>query len=128
MPIDYSAPILIVDDEAVMVSLVRQIVGKIGFEQIDHAGDGDSALSLLRERKYQLVISDLHMQPMNGLQFLREVRKDENLRSIPFLMMTASSSPRPPLAAKAGGADGYLLKPFTPQQLRAKVNEVLSAR
>jgi two-component system, chemotaxis family, chemotaxis protein CheY len=128
MPIDYSIPILIVDDEQVMVSLVRRVVSKLGFEQIDHAADGDHAWSMLRERKYQLVISDLNMQPMSGLQLLRTIRKDDTLRSTPFLLMTGSSSPGSPLAAKGGGADAYLLKPFTPQQLRAKLNDIFSGQ
>jgi two-component system chemotaxis response regulator CheY len=128
MAIDYSGPVLIVDDHQVMVTLVRQVVSNIGFEQIDHAPDGDSALSMLRQRKYQLVISDLHMQPTSGLQLLRAVRQDESLRGIPFLIMTMDSSVRIPLAAKHGGADAFLLKPFSPQQLRAKINDVLLMR
>jgi two-component system, chemotaxis family, chemotaxis protein CheY len=128
MNINYSAPILIVDDEVAAVTLVKQLASRIGFENIDDAHDGEAALSLLRQRRYQLVISDWRMQPMTGLQLLRAIRQDEDLRHTRFLLMTASSDHGLPLAAKNGGADGYLLKPFTPQQLRAKVTDVLSGR
>jgi two-component system, chemotaxis family, chemotaxis protein CheY len=128
MAIDYSLPVLIVDDQQVTLALVKQLVSKIGFEQIDHASDGEQALSMLRSRKYQLVISDLQMQPMNGLQLLHAIRKDDCLKAIPFLMMTVNSTIEPALAAKRGGANAYLLKPFTPEQLRAKINDILSKR
>ena len=124
MRVDYSAPVLIVDDEQVMVRLAKQVLGKVGFEHIDHASDGEMALSLLRKHKHKLVIADLRMQPMGGLQILRTIRQEDELKHTRFLLMTASLAPEPVVAAKYAGADSYLLKPFTPQQLRAKVIEV----
>ncbi len=126
MRIDYSAPILIVDDEQVMVSLARQVLSKVGFEEIDHASDGETALRLLRQRKYQLVIADLRMQPLGGLQVLRTIRQDDELKDTRFLLMTASLATEPVMAAKHAGVSAYLLKPFTPEQLRAKLNQVFS--
>jgi two-component system, chemotaxis family, chemotaxis protein CheY len=126
MHIDYSAPILIVDDEQVMVALTKKVLSKVGFEQIDHAVDGETALMLLRQKNYRLVIADLRMQPVGGLQILRTIRQDHELKDTRFLLMTASLAPEPVAAAKHGGADAYLLKPFTPRQLRAKLNEVFS--
>ncbi len=128
MAIDYSIPVLIVDDQEVMVDLVKQLVSKIGFAEIDHAYDAETALRMLHERKYQLVISDLHMKPMGGLQLLRAIRNDDRLKDTPFVMMTNDSSVPAALASKQGGADAYLLKPFTPQQLRANLSKVLSRR
>ena len=124
MSLDYSAPVLIVDDEQVIVSVTKQILSKIGFEQIDHAFDAATALSMLFHKKYQLVISDLRMQPITGLQLLRAVRQDDQLRGTPFLLMTASHAPEPVMTAKLAGANAYLLKPFTPQQLRTKLDEI----
>jgi two-component system chemotaxis response regulator CheY len=124
MRVDYSAPILIVDDEQVMVGLTKRVLSKAGFERIDHACDGETALNLLRQQKYALVIADLRMQPISGLQILRTIRQDDELRDIRFVLMTASLEPEPVVAAKYAGADAYLLKPFTPQQLRAKVIEI----
>ena len=126
MPIDYSAPVLIVDDQEITVTLVKRIVSNMGFEQIDEAAGGEQALSMPRSRKYQLIISDLHMQPMNGLEFLCAIREHESVETIPFLMMTVNSTIGPAVAAKRGGANAYLLKPFTPEQLREKVTRILS--
>jgi two-component system, chemotaxis family, chemotaxis protein CheY len=126
MPVDYAAPVLVIDDEQVMIDLTRRVLGSIGFEQVDHALDGENALSLLRQRKYQLVISDLRMKPVSGLQILRTVRQDPDLRKTPFLLMTASLESDAVKAAKLAGADAYLLKPFTPRQLRAKLNEIFA--
>jgi two-component system, chemotaxis family, chemotaxis protein CheY len=126
MQVDLSTPILIVDDEQVMVSLAARVLGKIGFEQIDHALDGEQALSMLRRKKYQMVIADLRMQPIGGLQLLRAIRQEDGFSHIRFVLMTASLAPEPIAAAKQAGADAYLLKPFTPRQLRAKLNEIFA--
>ncbi len=126
MAINYSGPVLIVDDEHVTVTLVTQVVRNMGFQEVDQASNGEEALSKLQNRKYQLVISDLQMQPMNGLQLLQAVRKDESLKAVPFLMMTVNHTFKPAMAAKRGGANAYLLKPFTPQQLREKMSSVLA--
>jgi two-component system, chemotaxis family, chemotaxis protein CheY len=126
MPIDYSTPVLVVDDQYVMVTLVKQLLSNVGFEHVDHAFEGETALRMLEERSYQLVLSDLHMKPMDGLQLVRAIRQNEKLRNMAVVIMTIDSSIPAALATKKQGADAYLLKPFTPQQLRAKVIEVLS--
>ena len=126
MRVDYSVPVLVIDDEQVMIDLTRRVLGTIGFEQVDHALTGENALDLLRRRKYQLVISDLLMKPISGLQILRTIRQDPDLRNTPFLLMTASLESEAVKAAKLAGADTYLLKPFTPRQLRAKLNEIFA--
>ena len=128
MAIDYSVPVLVVDDEQVMIALVKQLVSNVGFEKVDHAYDGKTALSMLHDRRYQLVITDLPMKPMDGLQLVRAIRKDDAFKTTSVVLMTMDSSVAAALATKRGGADAYLLKPFTPHQLRAKVKEVLSRR
>ena len=109
-----------------MVQLVKQLVSMMGFRQVDHAASGALAFNMLRGQKYQLVISDLHMKPMDGLGLLQAIRADENLNATPFLMITVDHTLPPVLMAKQSGANGYLLKPFTPQQLRDKVSGILS--
>jgi two-component system, chemotaxis family, chemotaxis protein CheY len=126
MAIDYTTPVLVVDDQYVMVTLVKQLLSNVGFENVHHAFEGETALRMLEERTYQLVLSDLHMKPMDGLQLVRAIRQNEKLRKTPVVIMTMDSSIPAALATKKGGADAYLLKPFTPQQLRAKVSEVLA--
>lgn len=126
MAIDHSAPILVVDDQEAMVQLVMQLVSMMGFRQVDQAPCGELALGMLRAQKYQLVISDLHMKPMDGLGLLQTIRGDESLKATRFLMITVDHTLPPVLMAKQSGANGYLLKPFTPQQLRDKVSGILS--
>jgi CheY-like chemotaxis protein len=126
MRVDYTAPVLVVDDPTVMVDLTRRVLSRLGFEQIDHEPDGEKALIRLRSREYQLVISDMHMQPVTGLQLLRSVRQDRSLNRIRFLLMTGSVEPWTVMAAKLAGADAYLLKPFTPEQLKGKVKQIFA--
>lgn len=126
MRVNYTAPILVVDDQSIMVDLTRRILSRLGFEEIDHESDGENALVRLRSRQYQLVICDMHMQPITGLQLLRSVRQDVTLRGTRFLLMTGSVEPATVKAARLAGADAYLLKPFTPEQLKGKVEGIFS--
>jgi two-component system, chemotaxis family, chemotaxis protein CheY len=126
MRVDHTAPVLVVDDQPIMVDLTRRILSRLGFEQIDHEPDGEKALVRLRSRAYQLVICDMHMQPINGLQLLRSVRQDKSLSGTRFLLMTGSVEPSTVAAARQAGADAYLLKPFTPEQLKGKVEGIFS--
>jgi len=126
MRVDHTAPVLVVDDQAIMVDLTRRILSRLGFEQIDQELDAEKALFKLRSREYQLVICDMHMQPITGLQLLRSVRQDKSLEGTRFLLMTGSVEPSTVMAAKQAGADAYLLKPFTPEQLKGKVEEIFS--
>jgi two-component system, chemotaxis family, chemotaxis protein CheY len=123
--LDITLPVLLVDDQQIMVDLTRRILARLGFEHVDHTGDGHQALAMLRQGNYKLVISDLHMEIMGGIQLLRAVRADDQLKTIRFLLMTGSAGVPNVMIAKQAGADAYLLKPFTPEQLRAKLIEIL---
>src|SRR5262249_32809670 len=79
MASDLSMPVLIVDDYATMIRILRNLLGQIGFDNIDDASDGLDALTKLRSRKYGLVISDWNMEPMTGYDLLCEVRGDPEL-------------------------------------------------
>jgi len=123
---DYATPILIVDDHPMMVDIMMRMVRRMGFEDVEHAADGNEALLRLRKRRHELVISDLNMGTFGGLQLLRAVRSDETLRHTRFLMVTADSRTANVTLANKLGVDAYLLKPFTPAQIRAKLVEALS--
>jgi two-component system, chemotaxis family, chemotaxis protein CheY len=84
------------------------------------------ALQRLREKPYGLVISDWNMQPMTGLELLREVRADPRLRATPFIMVTAESKTENVIAAKQAGVSNYIVKPFNAETLRAKIVSVTS--
>ena len=125
-PIGQAAPLLVVDDQKMMLELTRRVLSRLGFENIDDASDGYQALTLLREKKHKLVISDLHMAAMGGIQLLKAVRADDELKNTPFILMTGSVGVPNVIVAKYAGIDAYLLKPFTQEQLKAKLLEVLS--
>jgi two-component system chemotaxis response regulator CheY len=121
---DQSKPVLVIDDHALTRDLLASILRKFGFD-VDLAADGTEALLKLEERRYALVISDLNMEPIDGLQIVHSVRKQEEYRETPFLLMTASMATDKVLAAKRAGVDAYILKPFTPQALIAKIQAAL---
>ena len=123
LPFDYSAPVLIVDDQEVMVELMMRYMRKMGFEDVDHTSDGVQALEMLHKKPYWVVISDLNMEPLGGLQLLRSVRS-ERLKTR-FVMATGDLNSANVTAAKRLGVDCYLLKPFSRQQLEGRLAELL---
>ncbi len=126
MALDLSMSILVVDDYHTMVRIIRNLLKQLGFENVDEASDGSSALEKLRLKKYGLVISDWNMEPMNGFDLLREVRTDPSLVKTPFIMVTAESKTENVIAAKMAGVDNYIVKPFNAQTLHNKIAAVFS--
>ena len=125
MSVDYSMNILIVDDYKTMLRIVRNLLKQLGFENVDEATDGGTALQKLRDRPYDMVISDWNMEPMTGLQLLKEVRADAKLKALPFLMITAESKPENVIEAKKAGVNNYIVKPFNADTLKTKLSSVL---
>ena len=119
-------PILIVDDYATMVRIIRNLLGQIGFEDVDDASDGSGALTKMRAKQYGLVISDWNMEPMTGYDLLREVRADPAIAGTPFIMVTAESKTENVIAAKKAGVNNYIIKPFNAQTLQHKIEAVFS--
>src|SRR5713101_7754853 len=124
MPVNLSMPVLVVDDYHTMVRIIRNLLKQLGFENVDDAPDGSSALAKLRTKKYGLVISDWNMEPMTGYDLLREVRADPSLVKTPFIMVTAESKTENVIAAKMAGVDNYIVKPFNAQTLQSKIEAV----
>jgi two-component system chemotaxis response regulator CheY len=125
---DMNMPILIVDDYKTMLKIVRTLLKQLGFGNVDEATDGGAALRKIRNKNYGLVISDWNMEPMSGLQLLKEVRLDAKLKNVPFIMITAESKTEYVIAAKEAGVNGYIVKPFTAATLKSKINTVLAGR
>ena len=125
MSVDLNMPILIVDDYKTMLRIIRNLLKQLDFVNVDEATDGASALQKLRDRPYQLIISDWNMEPMTGLQLLKEVRKDVKLKDTPFIMITAESKTENVLAAKEAGVNNYIVKPFNAETLKSKLVAVL---
>src|SRR5271165_6792062 len=126
MAVDKNMNILIVDDYKTMLRIIRNLLRQLGFANIEEATDGSMALQMLRAGNFGLVISDWNMEPMTGLQLLREVRSDPKLKSTPFIMVTAESKTENVIAAKEAGVSNYIVKPFNAATLRDKIEKVFS--
>lgn len=125
MAVDKNLPILIIDDYKTMLRIIRNLLKQLSFNNIDEATDGSMALAKMKDKKYGLVISDWNMQPMTGLELLREVRADGDLKDTPFIMVTAESKTENVIAAKEAGVNNYIVKPFNAETLKAKIQSVL---
>lgn len=125
MAVDKNMNVLIVDDYKTMLRIIRNLLKQLGFNNVDEATDGSMALQMLRVGNYGLIISDWNMEPMTGLQLLREVRADAKLKSIPFIMVTAESKSENVIAAKEAGVSNYIVKPFNAETLKTKMSSVL---
>ena len=123
--VDKNMPILIVDDYKTMLRIIRNLLKQLGFNNVDEAIDGSSALQKLRDKDCGLIISDWNMEPMSGLQLLKEVRADVKLKELPFIMITAESKSENVIAAKEAGVSNYIVKPFNAATLKGKLTTVL---
>jgi two-component system chemotaxis response regulator CheY len=119
--VETSISIIVVDDSKTTVRIVCQMLQKCGFSDIAEAPNGLSAFERLRTSKFDLVISDVGMMPMNGIELLQAVRADRTLRDTCFILMTALRETENVLATKQYRADALLLKPFTAEILRQKL-------
>jgi two-component system chemotaxis response regulator CheY len=125
MSVDMNMNVLIVDDYKTMLRIIENLLKQLGFKNIIQATDGSEAIKKLRETPVGLVISDWNMQPMTGLQLLKEVRADERLKTTPFIMVTAESKTENVVAAKEAGVNNYIVKPFNAETLKTKIVSVI---
>lgn len=125
MAVDMNMKVLIVDDYKTMLRILRNLLRQLNFTNIDEAIDGSSALQKLRQDSFGLVISDWNMEPMTGIELLREVRADDKLKHLPFIMITAESKSENVIAAKEAGVSNYIVKPFNAETLKTKIVSVL---
>ena len=125
MAVDMNMSVLVVDDYKTMLRIIRNLLKQLGFNNVDDASDGGAALQVLRQKDFGLVISDWNMEPMTGLQLLKEVRADEKLKPLPFIMITAESKTENVVAAKEAGVSNYIVKPFNAATLKQKMTSVI---
>ena len=125
--VDMNINILIVDDYKTMLRIIRGLLSQIGFNNIEEAANGAEAIIKLKEKKFDLIISDWNMEPMTGLELLQNVRADEKTKMTPFIMVTAESKTENVIAAKQAGVSNYIVKPFNAETLKAKLVSVLGA-
>ena len=125
MAVNKDMKILVVDDYKTMIRIIRNLLKQLGFNNVEEATDGGSALIKLRDGSFDLCISDWNMEPMTGFQLLKEVRADVKLAALPFIMVTAESKTENVIAAKQAGVSNYIVKPFNAATLKAKLIGVL---
>ena len=125
MAVDMNMKILVVDDYKTMLKIIRNLLRQLEFRNVDDATDGSMALQKLRVGDFDLVISDWNMEPMTGIELLRHVRADDDLKSMPFIMITAESKTENIVAAKEAGVSNYIVKPFNAEVLKSKLVSVL---
>lgn len=116
--------ILVVDDFSTMRRIVKNVLRELGFSNIKEAEDGKAALQVLRSSKIDFIVTDWNMPVMDGLTLLKNVRADAQLKSIPVLMVTAEAKREQIIEAAQSGVNGYVVKPFTAQTLKEKMEKV----
>jgi two-component system chemotaxis response regulator CheY len=122
---DKHIKILVVDDFATMRKVIRNLLKQVGYENIVEAEDGVTALRVLKSQKVDLIVSDWNMPNMTGLELLKAVRADEDLKPTPFLMVTAEALQDNVIAAVKAGVSNYIVKPFTAEVLNEKIKKIL---
>ena len=115
--------VLIVDDSAAIRKILQRVLSQadVPISSVFEAGDGVEALEVMRSQKVGLVLSDINMPRMDGLQMLSEIRKVQEWRSVPVVMITTEGSHSKVMDAVNLGASGYVRKPFTPDQIKEKL-------
>lgn len=126
MPVDTSIKVLVVDDFATMRRIVKGVLRQLGFSNIIEAEDGSIALNELKKEKIGLIVSDWNMPNMTGLELLQAVRADGELKSIPFIMVTAEGQKENVIEAVKSGVTNYVMKPFTPETFGEKLKKAFA--
>ena len=116
--------ILVVDDFSTMRRIVKNVLKQLGFENIEEAEDGAQALAKLKAGSYGFVVSDWNMPNMDGLELLKAVRADANLKATPILMVTAEAEKEKVIQAIQAGVNNYIVKPFTAEVFKEKMDKV----
>ena len=118
--------VLIVDDYKTMLRIIKNLLKQLSITDVTEATDGQMALDILvKDNSFDLIISDWNMEPVTGLQLLNNVRKSEELKHIPFIMVTAESKAENVIAAKEAGISNYIVKPFNATILKEKIFSVI---
>ncbi|GBG12863.1 two-component system, chemotaxis family, response regulator CheY [Novimethylophilus kurashikiensis] len=121
---DKNMKFLVVDDFSTMRRIVRNLLKELGFTNVDEAEDGAVALTKLKGGNFEFVVSDWNMPNMTGIELLKAIRADAELKHLPVMMVTAEAKKENIIAAAQAGANGYVVKPFTAATLEEKLNKI----
>jgi two-component system, chemotaxis family, chemotaxis protein CheY len=115
---------LVVDDFSTMRRIVKNILKQLGYENIEEAEDGAQAYSKLKGGSFEFVVSDWNMPNMDGLELLKKIRSDDQLKHLPVLMVTAEAEKDKVITAIQAGVSNYIVKPFTAEVLKEKMDRI----
>jgi two-component system chemotaxis response regulator CheY len=121
---DKNMRILIVDDFSTMRRIIRNLLGELGFENVEEADDGATAMPLLDSQEFDLLVLDWNMPGVPGIDVLKWVRAHERLSALPILMVTAEAKREQIVEAAQAGVSGYVVKPFTAETLKSKLEKI----
>ncbi|MCK0526366.1 MULTISPECIES: chemotaxis response regulator CheY [unclassified Anaerobiospirillum] len=121
---DKDIKILIVDDFSTMRRIIKNLLRDLGYNNTHEADDGATALPMLESGDFQFVITDWNMPIMQGIELLRKIRESPKLKSLPVLMVTAEAKREQIVTAAQAGVNGYIVKPFTADILKGKLDKI----
>ncbi len=124
MPADKGMNILVVDDFNTMRRIIRNILKQLGFDNCSEAENGQRALEVLKKDKFDFVVTDWNMPVMTGLELLKGIKADPELKHIPVMMVTAEAQQQNIVEAVKAGASNYIVKPFTAEVMEEKINKI----
>ena len=119
---------LVVDDYSTMRRIIKNLLQDLGYANIAEADDGKTALPMLQTGSFDFVVTDWNMPLMPGLDLLKAIRADAKLKSLPVLMVTAEAKREQIVEAVQAGVSGYVVKPFTAEVLKQKLEKILQTR
>jgi len=122
--LDKNMKILIVDDFSTMRRIIKNLLRDLGFTNTHEADDGSTALPMLKSGDFDFLVTDWNMPGMTGIDLLKAVRSDSKLVSLPVLMVTAEAKRDQIIEAAQAGVNGYVVKPFTAQVLKEKIDKI----
>jgi len=122
--LDKNMKILIVDDFSTMRRIIKNLLRDLGFNNTLEASDGNIAFPMLKTGDYDLLVTDWNMPGMQGIDLLKAVRGDRSISGLPVLMVTAESKRDQIVEAAQAGVNGYIVKPFTAQTLKEKIDKI----
>lgn len=123
---DKNMRILIVDDFSTMRRIVKNLFRDLGFNNTVEADDGATAWPLLQKEKFDFIVTDWNMPGMQGIDLLKHIRADDNLKHLPVLMITAEAKREQIIAAAQAGVNGYIVKPFNGATLKEKLDAIFN--
>ena len=122
--LDKNLKILVVDDFSTMRRIVKNLLRDLGFNNVVEADDGNTALPMLKSGGIDFLVTDWNMPGMEGIDLVKAVRADDNMKSMPILMVTAEAKREQIVVAAQAGVNGYIVKPFTAATLKEKIDKI----